>query len=75
MSEISANGEGPGEAPLYYRLDDEQYEELAEFAHCVETGAAPSVNGLHAFNVAAYFEAIEESVNTERAARFRPFDE
>ncbi|MDE0077971.1 MAG: hypothetical protein OXO50_10660 [Caldilineaceae bacterium] len=30
MSEISANGEGPGEAPLYYRLDDEQYEELVD---------------------------------------------
>ena len=54
---------------------DEQYEELAEFAHCVETGAAPSANGLDAFNVAAYFEAIEESINTERAARFRPIDE
>ena len=54
---------------------DEQYEELVEFAHCVETGATPSVNGLDAFNVAAYFEAIAESINTEQAARFRPFDE
>lgn len=54
---------------------DEQYEELAEFADCVATGATPSVNGLDAFNVAAYFDAIEESINTGRAARFRPFDE
>ena len=54
---------------------DEQYEELAEFAHCVETGASPSANGVDAFNVAAYFEAIAESINTERAARFRPLDE
>lgn len=54
---------------------DEQYEELAEFAHCVQTGATPSVNGLDAFNVAAYFEAIAESIDTGRAVRFRSFDE
>ncbi len=54
---------------------DEQYEELAEFARCIETGATPSVNGLDAFNVAAYFEAIEESITTERAVHFRSFDE
>ena len=53
---------------------DEQYEELAEFAHCVHTGATPSVSGLDAFNVAAYFEAIAESLNTERAVRFRSFE-
>ena len=53
---------------------DEQYEELAEFAHCAQTGATPSVNGLDAFNVAAYFEAIQESITTERAVPFRPFD-
>lgn len=54
---------------------DEQYEELAEFAHCAQTGATPSVNGLDAFNVAAYFEAIAESIDTGRAVRFRSFDE
>ena len=54
---------------------DEQYEELAEFARCVETGATPSVNGLDAFNVAAYFEAIAESIDTERAVRFKSPDE
>ena len=54
---------------------DEQYEELAEFAHCVETSATPSVNGLDAFNVAAYFEAIAESIDTERAVRFKSPDE
>ena len=54
---------------------DEQYEELAEFARCVETGTAPSVNGQDAFNVAAYFEAIAESINTGRAARFRSLHE
>ncbi len=54
---------------------DEQYEELVEFAHCAQTGATPSVNGMDACNVAAYFEAIAESVNTEQAVRFRSFDE
>lgn len=54
---------------------DEQYEELVEFAHCAQTGATPSVSGLDACNVAAYFEAIAESINTEQAVRFRSFDE
>ena len=54
---------------------DEQYEELAEFAHCAQTGTVPSVSGLDAFNVAAYFEAIAESISTGRAVRFRPFGE
>lgn len=54
---------------------DEQYEELVEFAHCAQTGATPSVSGMDACNVAAYFEAIEESINTEQAVRFRSFDE
>ena len=65
-----------GDSNAYgFEMTDEQYEELAEFAHCVETGASPSVNGLDAFNVAAYFEAIEESINTERVARFRSLHE
>ena len=50
---------------------DEQYEELAGFAQCAQTGATPSVNGMDACNVAA----IAESINTEKAVRFRSFDE
>lgn len=57
MNDVSANGRGPGEAPLHYRLDDEQYDEL------VDTVAGERVMGLALW---------EESVSDEGGGRPAP---
>ncbi|MCY3708175.1 MAG: hypothetical protein OXG26_04705 [Caldilineaceae bacterium] len=57
MNDISMNGKGPGEAPLQYRLDDEQYEEL------VDNVAGERVMGLALW---------EESVSDEGGRRPSP---
>lgn len=57
MNDISRNGIGPGEAPLYYRLDDEQYDEL------VNTVVGERLMGLALW---------EESVSDEGGGRPSP---
>ncbi len=57
MNDISMNGKGPGEAPLQYRLDDEQYEELVDIV------AGERVMGLALW---------EESISDEGGGRPSP---
>ncbi len=57
MNDISTNGKGPGEAPLHYTLDDEQYDEL------VDTVVGERVMGLALW---------EESVSDEGGGRPSP---
>ncbi|MDA0745550.1 MAG: Gfo/Idh/MocA family oxidoreductase [bacterium] len=64
---------GPEKHREEFERIDEQYEELVEFADCITHKKTPSVSGLDAYNVAAYFEAIEKSIQTERAVRFREY--
>ncbi len=57
MKDISANGKGPGEAPLHYCLDDELYEELID-----------AVAGERVMSLALW----EESVSDEGGVRPPP---
>ena len=57
MNDISTNGSGPGEAPLFYRLDSEQYEVLVD-----------TVAGERVMSLALW----EESVSDEGGVRPPP---
>ncbi|MDE0198079.1 MAG: hypothetical protein OXK78_07785, partial [Caldilineaceae bacterium] len=57
MIDNSTDGKGPGDAPLHYRLDDDQFDEL------VETAAGERVTGLALW---------EESVSDEGGERPTP---
>jgi predicted dehydrogenase len=53
---------------------DEQAEELAEFSRCVNEGTTPSCGGLDAYNVAAYFDAIDRSIRANSHADYLPLN-
>ncbi len=46
-----------------------------EITACIEKGFELGVRWTGFDSVAAYFEAIAESINTEQAVRFRSFEE
>ena len=60
MNGISTNGKGPGEAPLHYRLDDDQYEELVD-----------SVVGERVMGLALWEESVSDEVDERPSPEMR----